>query len=209
MSDYREVVLRREPGPMARSFAALILRLALGVPLLLHGYAKYQDMAPPSPTAIAQADSSASGDEAVAPLTNPQPEPEAATPKAKYPDGLVGMFANNRFKNSILSPSLVTLFAQLLPYAEMGLGLLLILGLFTYFVSLLSGLLLILLLFGQVVLSLDDPAMIEKYRGMYLYILVNVGVVWLAPITSNYLSLDGLLFGWFWKPKVEGEFSES
>ena len=207
MSDYREIVLRREPGPMARSFAALILRLALGLPLLLHGYAKYQDMTPPPATEMAKTDDSASGEESLDPLA--ESRPQAVAPKAAYPDGLVGMFANNRFKDSLLSPSLVTLFAQLLPYAEMGLGLLLIVGLFTYFVSLLSGLLFICLLFGLVVLSLDDPAMIDKYRGMYFYILVNVGVVWLAPITSNYLSMDGLLFGWFWKPKVEGEFSEN
>ena len=41
---------------------------------------------------------------------------------------------------------------------------------------------------------------------MLTYFLANAGILWLSPVTSNYLSLDGLFFGWFWRPRAEGEY---
>jgi uncharacterized membrane protein YphA (DoxX/SURF4 family) len=85
--------------------------------------------------------------------------------------------------------------------AEVAVGALLIAGLFTTLSAFLSGLLLLSLTFGLIVLK--DASM---NPAMMMYLLVNAGILWLSPITSNYLSLDGLLFGWFWKPKDEGEY---
>jgi hypothetical protein len=65
----------------------------------------------------------------------------------------------------------------------------------------LSAALLIQLLFGQTVLHKA-----EMYPMMLTYLLVNAAILWLSPVTSNYLSLDGILFGWFWAPRPEGTF---
>ena len=37
---------------------------------------------------------------------------------------------------------------------------------------------------------------------------MNAGILWLSPVTSNYLSADGLLFGWFWAPRSEGRYHD-
>ena len=74
-------------------------------------------------------------------------------------------------------------------------------GLLTTLSAFATGLLLLSLLFGQIVLG--NAAM---YPSMLIYLLVDAGILWLSPATSNYLSLDGLFFGWFWKPRGEGEY---
>jgi len=121
--------------------------------------------------------------------------------KGSYPDAIVKQFEPVRLP--ILDRPLpgVHLFATVLPYAEITVGGLLIAGLLTPISAGLSGLLLLHLLFGNLVLN--DAA---KSSGMIGYILLNAGVLWLSPVTSNYLSLDGLFFGWFWRPRDEGEF---
>lgn len=95
----------------------------------------------------------------------------------------------------------VPLFARVLPYAEVTIGALLIVGLLTPLIAVLSGLLLLQLLFGNLVTN-----EIQIANGMLSYFLVNAGILWLSPVTSNYISLDGLFFGWFWAPRSEGEF---
>jgi thiosulfate dehydrogenase [quinone] large subunit len=107
----------------------------------------------------------------------------------------------DQFAKSPLRPDMVKLFADVLPYAEVALGSLLLAGLFTTLSATLSGILLLHLTFGKLVLN-DIPSM----PSMFTYLLVNAAVLWLAPVTSNYVSLDGLFFGWFWKPRSHGEY---
>lgn len=114
----------------------------------------------------------------------------------KYPAMIVTQFADTP-----LRPELVRLFANVLPYAEVALGTLLIAGLFTTLTATLTGVLLANLLFGHTI-----KQHIDMYPGMLTYLLVNAGVLWLSPVTSNYLSADGFLFGWFWAPRSEGKY---
>jgi len=153
------IVLRREPGPLARSLAALLLRIGLGLIFLTAGLSKFQ-----------------------------------AIKKGAYPG-----FILDQFKDKGL-PGL-DLFARVLPYAEVGLGAALIAGLFTTLAATLAGALVLVLLFGHTVSQKAD-----MYPMMLIYLLVDAGIVWLSPVVSNYLSLDGLLFGWFWAPRSEGEY---
>ena len=114
----------------------------------------------------------------------------------KYPAMIVA-----QFENTPLQPDQVRFFANVLPYAEVALGALLIAGLFTTATATLSAVLLVHLLFGLTV-----KQSVDMYTSMLTYFLVNAGILWLSPVTSNYLSLDGFLFGWFWAPRTEGTY---
>jgi uncharacterized membrane protein YphA (DoxX/SURF4 family) len=116
--------------------------------------------------------------------------------KGTYPTSLTKPFESTR-----LHPAAVRQFADILPYAEAALGGLLIAGLFTPLVAALTGALLLGLFFGTLILG-DS----SRYPGMVTYLLANAAVLWLSPVTSNYLSLDGLIFGWWWKPRTEGTY---
>jgi uncharacterized membrane protein YphA (DoxX/SURF4 family) len=95
----------------------------------------------------------------------------------------------------------VALFTRVLPYAEVGLGAALIAGFWTPVAAFLSGVLLLTLTFGHVFLGRT-----AMYPGMLTYLLVDAAILWLSPVTSNYISLDGVLFGWFWAPRGDGAF---
>ena len=114
----------------------------------------------------------------------------------EYPGSII-----KQFEETPLRPDLVRLFTRVLPYAEVGLGAALILGLLTTITASLSAVLLAHLLFGWTV---QHNA--EMYPAMLTYFLINAGILWLSPVTSNYLSLDGLIFGWFWAPRAEGTY---
>jgi uncharacterized membrane protein YphA (DoxX/SURF4 family) len=114
--------------------------------------------------------------------------------KGEYPASIISAFEKTKLPG-------IKLFADVLPFAEVGLGCALIAGLLTTITATLSGVLLLHLLFGKLVLN-DIPSL----PGMFIYLLMNAGVLWLSPVMSNYLSLDGLIFGWFWKPRVEGHY---
>jgi uncharacterized membrane protein YphA (DoxX/SURF4 family) len=120
----------------------------------------------------------------------------AAIKAGKYPAMIVDQFAA-----APLRPELVKLFADVLPYAEVALGGLILAGLFTTISAALAGVLLVHLLFGHLVLH-----KIDQLPSMMTYLLVDAAILWLSPVTSNYLSLDGLLVGWFWRPKAQGEY---
>lgn len=114
----------------------------------------------------------------------------------KYPAMIV-----QQFESSPLRPADVRTFARVLPYVEVTLGAALLAGLFTTLTATLSAVLLAQLLFGHLVLN-----HVEQYPGMLTYFLVNAGILWLSPVASNYLSLDGLLFGWFRAPRPEARY---
>jgi thiosulfate dehydrogenase [quinone] large subunit len=117
----------------------------------------------------------------------------------QYPASMISQFAG-----SPLAPAQVKVFATVLPFAEVGLGIALICGLLTILAASLSGALLIALLFGKLVLG--DIAALPQ---MLTYVLANAGILWLSPVTSNYFSLDGLIFGWFWSSADEGQFARA
>ena len=91
------------------------------------------------------------------------------------------------------------IFTAVLPYAETGVGALLIIGSFTTLVAFASVALLLALLFGNVI-----TYNLATAQQIYIYLIINAGILWLSPVTSNYLSLDGFLFGWFWAPRARG-----
>ncbi|HWE38747.1 MAG TPA: DoxX family membrane protein [Isosphaeraceae bacterium] len=98
-------------------------------------------------------------------------------------------------------------YAEVLPYAEVGVGVALIAGFWTTLAGFASGLLLLSLLFGHLVQMQVHPEQeVTMVPLMLVYLAINAAVLWLSPVTSNYLSLDGLLFGWFWAPRPEGEY---
>ncbi|HEV3165805.1 MAG TPA: DoxX family membrane protein [Isosphaeraceae bacterium] len=112
----------------------------------------------------------------------------------KYPEMILDQFSKTGLPG-------VKLFADVLPYAEVSLGCALIAGLLTPLTATLAGILLLHLLFGKLVLQ-DIP----NLPNMFIYMIVDAGVLWLSPVTSNYLSFDGLFFGWFWKPRSQGDY---
>jgi uncharacterized membrane protein YphA (DoxX/SURF4 family) len=118
----------------------------------------------------------------------------------KYPDALIKPFESTLLGRPPLA-DLVPLFAQVLPYVEVTLGAALIVGLLTTVAATGSAALLVNLLFGQLVLN-----NVATIPPMLTYLLVNAGILWLSPVTSNYLSVDGLVFGWFWAPRAEGRY---
>jgi uncharacterized membrane protein YphA (DoxX/SURF4 family) len=115
---------------------------------------------------------------------------------AKYPEMIT-----KSFPDKIAFPGDVKLFSAVLPYAEIGLGAALIAGFWTPIAAFLAGALLLALLFGHVFKN-----RIEMYPTMMSYLLVDAAILWISPVTSNYLSLDGLLFGWFWAPRPAGHY---
>lgn len=151
----------------------------------------------PEPPPDHSADADADADAAIAPA-NPDGAGGAAGPP-RYPDSIRGMFAGTWLNREF--PWAIDLFTAALPYAEIALGAALILGWFTTLAAFLTGMLLVKLLFGWLVLGQAD-----MYPNMLAYLLVDAGVLWLSPVTSNYISIDGLIAGWFWSPRGEGRY---
>lgn len=91
--------------------------------------------------------------------------------RAEFAADLVG-----RFEETWLPDGLVSFSGQVLPFLEVGLGLLLILGLFTLPALIATGLLVLVLLFGTTVVE-DHEA--TGRNG--LYALVTFVLLWLSP----------------------------
>src|SRR5436305_6712857 len=85
-----------------------------------------------------------------------------------------------------LPAAMVIPFAYVLPFGEVISGLLIVLGLFTRVGLLVSGLLLIGLTFGTVMLG-DAPTVAHNLQ----YALVNFVLLWLVDL--NRYSIDGLM----------------
>ena len=99
---------------------------------------------------------------------------------------------NQQFSGKL--PALMVMpFAYFIPFAETISGVLIFLGLFTRFGLTLSGLLLIGLTFGLVILG-QAPIVAHNLQ----YILVNFVLLWFVDM--NRYSLDSL----FWRPSVAG-----
>jgi thiosulfate dehydrogenase [quinone] large subunit len=101
--------------------------------------------------------------------------------------GGIGNFAggmNQRFSGKLPS-ALVLPFAYALPFMEVLFGALILLGLFTSIALVLSGLLLLALTFGTVMLG-DAPTVAHNLQ----YALVNFVLLWLAD--HNGYSVDRL-----------------
>ncbi len=211
------ITLRREPGAFVRSLTALLLRASLGMIFLTAGLGKYFSMnqsvdntAVDPVVEIVEDDSMSEEPEPVSPpppLNGEAVDDEAATEStvtdseqpAGYPDSL-----RAGFKDTFLETEMawaLDLFFLALPFVEIAVGALLILGLLTSLTGFATGLLLLGLLFGHLVTN-----NIAMWPSMLIYLMTNAGILWLSPVTSNYISLDGLLFGWFWAPKPEGQY---
>ena len=81
-----------------------------------------------------------------------------------------------RFSGTLLSESMVSTFAYVLPYAELIIGLLLILGLFTSQVLLFGALLIVVLIFGSALQenwSLISSQMLYSILFFILSYLIN------------------------------------
>jgi uncharacterized membrane protein YphA (DoxX/SURF4 family) len=202
MRPSESIALRREPGHLVRSLTALLLRAGLGMILLMAGLGKLQEMdaAGPPPPIEAAADPDADLEPAAGEAESGDGPAVAEPAEApRYPETIRGMFADTWLARDF--GPLLELHTSLLPYVEVAVGALLIAGLLTTLSAFVAGLLLLSLLFGWVLLENT-----EMYPSMLIYLLVDAGILWLSPVTSNYLSLDGLLFGWFWKPGGEEEY---
>src|SRR5256714_15682491 len=103
---------------------------------------------------------------------------------------VVGM--NQQFSGK-LPAAMVTLFAYFIPFAETISGALILLGLFTRLGLTLSGLLLIGLTFGVVMLG-QAPTVAHNLQ----FVLINFVLLWFVDL--NRYSLDGLIRG---KPSAE------
>lgn len=105
----------------------------------------------------------------------------------KFMGGLTNFVGgmNQRFTGK-LPATLVMPFAYILPFGELICGLLIALGLFTRVGLVISGLLLIGLTFGTVILG-DPPTVAHNLQ----YALVNFVLLWLADL--NLYSLDRVL----------------
>ncbi len=88
-----------------------------------------------------------------------------------------------RFADSPLPSSLVELFVNVLPFAEVAVGVILVVGLFNVAALTLAGLLILALTFGAVVLA-DPPTVAHNVT----YALVIFVLLWLAE--HNGYSLD-------------------
>jgi thiosulfate dehydrogenase (quinone) large subunit len=94
-------------------------------------------------------------------------------------------YITGMYKDSWL-PSFAWLpFAYTIPVAEVGLGIALILGLFTRWTLVLTGLYLVGLMFGQVVLMKPEASQV------LLYLILVTGAVWASE--ADRFSLDALL----------------
>jgi thiosulfate dehydrogenase (quinone) large subunit len=98
-----------------------------------------------------------------------------------FRDWMVDFFKDTPFPNA-----LVSVWATVLPFVEFGIGLLLILGLYTYKTSIAGALLIIILLFGS--------CMTEQWEwaGMQLIYALIFGIL-ISQIENNDWSINNIL----------------
>jgi thiosulfate dehydrogenase (quinone) large subunit len=107
----------------------------------------------------------------------------------KFVGGIGGFAAGMEQRFAGKLPSILVLpFAYTLPFMEVAFGALILLGLFNSIALVLSGLLLLALIFGTVILG-DPPTVAHNLQ----YALVNFVLLWLAD--HNGFSVDRLRRG--------------
>lgn len=87
------------------------------------------------------------------------------------------------FQNSILPHFLTSTFATILPFIEFGIGLLLILGLFTRQVLIADAIVMISLIFGSCLIEKWEFAGFQMIYALFFYVL-------LYYLQNNAISLD-------------------
>jgi len=90
------------------------------------------------------------------------------------------------FQDSLIPSFAVTVWGSVLPFLEFGIGLLLILGLFTYRASIAGALVIIILLFGSTLIENWDWAGIQMIYGLFFYFLIS-------NVEKNTWSIDNLI----------------
>jgi len=92
----------------------------------------------------------------------------------------------NTFQDSLIPSFLVTAWGSVLPFLEFGIGLLLILGLFTYRASIAGAIIIIILLFGSTLIENWDWAGMQMIYGLFFYFLIS-------NVEKNTWSIDNLI----------------
>jgi thiosulfate dehydrogenase [quinone] large subunit len=77
------------------------------------------------------------------------------------------------FKDSLMPSFAVFSWGSVLPFLEFGIGLLLILGLFTYRASITGAIVIIFLLFGSTLIENWDWVGIQMIYGLFFYFLIS------------------------------------
>lgn len=77
----------------------------------------------------------------------------------------------SQFSKSILPIKLVSLFSMTLPFIELGVGILLILGLFTRFACIVGLITMLALIFGSCLLEQWDNVLSQMLYGLYFVML--------------------------------------
>lgn len=90
------------------------------------------------------------------------------------------------FQDSLIPSFAVSIWGTVLPFAEFGIGLLLILGLFTYRASITGAIVIIFLLFGSTLIENWDWAGIQMIYGLFFYFLIS-------NTEKNCWSIDNLI----------------
>jgi len=90
------------------------------------------------------------------------------------------------FKDSLIPSFAVTTWGSVLPFLEFGIGLLLILGLFTYRASIAGAIVIIILLFGSTLIENWDWAGIQMIYALFFYFLIS-------NVEKNSWSIDNLI----------------
>lgn len=90
------------------------------------------------------------------------------------------------FKDSLIPSFAVSIWGTVLPFVEFGIGLLLILGLFTYRASITGAIVIIFLLFGSTLIENWDWAGMQMIYGLFFYFLIT-------NTEKNSWSIDNLI----------------
>lgn len=89
------------------------------------------------------------------------------------------------FQDSIIPSFAVTIWGSILPFLEFGIGLLLILGLFTYRASIAGAIVIITLILGSTLIENWEWAGGQMVYALFFYFIIS-------NIDKNIWSLDGL-----------------
>lgn len=90
------------------------------------------------------------------------------------------------FQDSLIPSFLVSAWGSILPFVEFGIGLLLILGLFTYRASIAGAIVITILLFGSTLIENWDWAGVQMIYALFFFFIIS-------NVDKNNWSLDQLI----------------